>query len=127
MQPAATRLVIRYKSIPNSVYHEPRNLNHLLFLKCDWACENRACGLKYTTSFDEAYLNTEMMYLDSVSSVVKPNKLLTNCKIFVTLPCDNLDNAIYRDPYRVIVIKIINFLLSIIQDNSKFPQTNTGC
>jgi len=34
--------------------------------------------------------------------------------------CDNLDNAIYRDAYRVIVIKIINFLLSIIQDNSKF-------
>jgi len=35
--------------------------------------------------------------------------------------CDNLDNAIYRDTYRVIVIKIINFLLSIIQDYSKFP------
>ena len=27
---------------------------------CDWACENRACGLKYTMSFDETYLNTEM-------------------------------------------------------------------
>ena len=28
--------------------------------KCDRACENRACGLKYTMSFDETYLNTEM-------------------------------------------------------------------
>ena len=27
---------------------------------CDRACENRACGLKYTMSFDETYLNTEM-------------------------------------------------------------------
>ena len=29
-------------------------------LICDRACENRACGLKYTMSFDETYLNTEM-------------------------------------------------------------------
>ena len=28
--------------------------------KCDWACENRACGLKYTISFDKTYLNTEI-------------------------------------------------------------------
>ena len=27
---------------------------------CDWACENRACGLKYTMLFDEKYLNIEM-------------------------------------------------------------------
>ena len=25
-----------------------------------WACENRACGLKYVMSFDETYLNIEM-------------------------------------------------------------------
>jgi len=29
-------------------------------IKCDRACENRACGLKYTISIDETYLNTEM-------------------------------------------------------------------
>ena len=27
---------------------------------CDRACENRACGLKYTMSFNETYLNAEM-------------------------------------------------------------------
>ena len=53
---------------------------------CDRACENRACGLKYTMSFDETYLNTEMQYLDSVSSVVKPNKLSTNLENFVAVP-----------------------------------------
>ena len=53
---------------------------------CDRACENRACGLKYTMSFDERYLITEIKYLDSVSSVVKPNKLLTHLKIFVAIP-----------------------------------------
>jgi len=37
-------------------------------------------------SFDETYLNTEMMYLDSVSSVVKPNKLLTNLENYVAVP-----------------------------------------
>ena len=47
-------------------------------IKCDRACENRACGLKYTMSFDETFLNVEMQYLDSVSSAVKPNKLSTN-------------------------------------------------
>ena len=26
----------------------------------DWACENVACGLKYTMWSDEKYLNTEM-------------------------------------------------------------------
>ena len=36
--------------------------------------------------------------------------------------CDNLDNAIYRDTYRVIVIKIINFLLSIIVNFRKLSQ-----
>ena len=41
--------------------------------------------------------------------------------LYILVLCDNLDNAIYHDIYRVIVIKIINFLLSIIQDNSKFP------
>jgi len=46
---------------------------------CDRACENRACGLKYTMLFDETYLYTEVVYFDSVSSVVKPNKLSTNC------------------------------------------------
>ena len=61
-------------------------LNSNKYCICDRACENRACGLKYTMSFDEKYLNTEKMYLDSVSSVVKPNKLSTNCKSFVTLP-----------------------------------------
>ena len=53
---------------------------------CDRACENRACGLKYTMSFDETYLNTEMQYLDSVSSVVKSNKLSTNLESFVAVP-----------------------------------------
>ena len=53
---------------------------------CDRACENRACGLKYTMSFDEKYLYTEMVYLDSVTSVVKPNKLSTNLQIFVAVP-----------------------------------------
>ena len=33
-------------------------------------------------SFDKTYLNTEMYYLDSVSSVVKPNKFLTNIENF---------------------------------------------
>ena len=28
--------------------------------KCDRACENRACGLKYTMSFDKTYLNAQM-------------------------------------------------------------------
>jgi len=28
--------------------------------KCDRACENRACGLKYAMLFDSTYLNTEM-------------------------------------------------------------------
>ena len=37
-------------------------------------------------SFDETYLNTEMEYLDSVSSVVKPNKLSTNLENFVAVP-----------------------------------------
>ena len=37
-------------------------------------------------SFDETYLNTEMQYLDSVSSVVKPNKLSTNLENFVAVP-----------------------------------------
>jgi len=37
-------------------------------------------------SFDETYLNTEMEYLDSVSSVVKPNKLSTNFENFVAVP-----------------------------------------
>ena len=45
---------------------------------CDQTCENRAFGLKYTMSFDETYLNTEIMYLEYVRSVVKPNKLSTN-------------------------------------------------
>ena len=37
-------------------------------------------------SFDEIYLNTEMQYLDSVSSVVKPNKLSANLEKFVAVP-----------------------------------------
>jgi len=53
---------------------------------CDRACENRACGLKYTMSFDETYLNAEMYYLDSVSSVVKPSKLSKNLENFVAEP-----------------------------------------
>ena len=53
---------------------------------CDRACENRACGLKYTMSFDETYLNTEMYYLDSVSNIVKLNKLSTNLENFVAVP-----------------------------------------
>jgi len=53
---------------------------------CDWACENRASGLKYTMSFVGTYLNTEMYYLDSVSSVVKPNKFLTNLENFEAVP-----------------------------------------
>ena len=32
----------------------------LLATICDRACENRACGLKYTMSFDETYLNIEI-------------------------------------------------------------------
>ena len=39
-------------------------INHFIGHKairiCDRACENRACGLKYTMSFDETYLNIEM-------------------------------------------------------------------
>ena len=54
--------------------------------KCDRACENRACGLKYTMSFDEIYLNIEMYYLDSVSSGVKQNKLSTNIENFMVIP-----------------------------------------
>ena len=53
---------------------------------CDWACKNRACGLKYTMSFDETYLNTEMQYFDSVSSILKSNKLSTNLENFVAIP-----------------------------------------
>jgi len=53
---------------------------------CDRACENRAYGLKYTMSFDETHLNTEMYYLDSVSNVVKSNKLSTNLENFVAVP-----------------------------------------
>ena len=53
---------------------------------CDPASKNRSCGLKYILSFDETYLNTEMWYLDSVSSVVKQNKLLTNLENFVAVP-----------------------------------------
>ena len=49
-----------------------------LYTICDWACENRACGLKHTMSFDETHLNAEIQYLDSVCSVEKPNKLSTN-------------------------------------------------
>ena len=67
----------------------PRHLFIYLFKAlqhiCDRACENRACGLKYTVSFDETYLNTEMYYLDSESSVVKPNKLSTNLENFVVV------------------------------------------
>ena len=37
-------------------------------------------------SFDETYLNAEMYYLDSVSSVVKPDKLSTNLENFVGEP-----------------------------------------
>ena len=37
-------------------------------------------------SFDETYLNTEKQYLDSVSSVVMPNKLSTNLESFVAVP-----------------------------------------
>jgi len=37
-------------------------------------------------SFDETYLNTEMWYLDSVSSVVKPNKLSANLENFEAIP-----------------------------------------
>ena len=40
---------------------------------------------KYTMSFDETYINTEMQYLDSVSCFVKPNKL-TNSENFVAVP-----------------------------------------
>ena len=39
-----------------------------------------------TMSFFETYLNTEMYYLDSVSNVVKPNKLSTNLENFVAVP-----------------------------------------
>ena len=53
---------------------------------CDRACEIRACGLKYTMSFDETNLNTEMYYLDSASNVAKPNKLLINLENFVAVP-----------------------------------------
>ena len=56
---------------------------------CDQACENRACGLKYTMSFNETYLNTEIYYLGSVRSVVKPNKLSTNLENFVAVPSWN--------------------------------------
>jgi len=36
-------------------------------------------------SFDETYLNTEKQYLDSVSSILMPNKLSTNLKNFVAV------------------------------------------
>ena len=45
---------------------------------CNQSFKNRICGLKYTKSFDETYLNTGMWYLDPVSIVVKPNKFSTN-------------------------------------------------
>jgi len=63
-------------------------MQDLVFSICDWAYENRACGLKYTMSFDETYLKTEMQYLDSVyvSSAVKPNNLSTNLENFVAVP-----------------------------------------
>jgi len=35
---------------------------------------------------DETYLNTEMLYFDSVSNFVKPNKLSTNLENFVAIP-----------------------------------------
>ena len=53
---------------------------------CDQACENRACGLNYTMSFDETYPNTEMYYLDSVKIFVKPNKFSTSSENFVAIP-----------------------------------------
>jgi len=53
--------------------------------KCDRACENRACGLKYALLFDSTYLNTEMYYLNSVSSLLKPKKLSTNFENFVAI------------------------------------------
>jgi len=40
-------------------------------------------------SVDETYLNIEMQYLDSVNSVVKPNKLSTNLENFVSVPYRN--------------------------------------
>ena len=65
-------------------------LQKIYFTKnCDRACKNRACGLKYTMSFDETYLNIEMQYLDFVNSVVKPNKLSTNLENFVAVPYRN--------------------------------------
>ena len=59
----------------------------LLIIICDWACKNRVCVLKYATSFDEAYLNIEMNYLDFLRSVVKPKKILlaTNLENFVAI------------------------------------------
>ena len=58
----------------------------MFHFKCNRACKNRAYGLNYTMSFDDTYLNFEMQYLDSVSSVVKPNKLSTNLENFVAVP-----------------------------------------
>jgi len=40
-------------------------------------------------SFDERYLNIEMQHLDSLNSVVKPNKLSTNLENFVAIPYRN--------------------------------------
>jgi len=37
-------------------------------------------------SFDEAYPNTEMQYLDSVRNFVKLNKLSTSSENFVAVP-----------------------------------------
>jgi len=35
--------------------------------------------------------------------------------------CDNLDDAIYSDTYRVIMIKIMNFVVSIIVNFNSLP------
>jgi len=37
-------------------------------------------------SFDKTYLHTEIEYLDSVGSVVKPRKIITSSEIFVAIP-----------------------------------------
>ena len=62
-------------------------LHHVIMChnKCDRACENRTYGLKYTMSFDKTYLIAEIYYLNSVSSVLKPNKLSTSSEIFVAV------------------------------------------
>ena len=50
--------ILSYCTIMNN--HHFMILGKHVVAICDRACENRACGLKYTMSFDETYLNAKI-------------------------------------------------------------------